>query len=135
MKVQRVIAVLVPALLLASTCLAGQSVSIRLVEAGNTPNVDSAGLADVIGVLRNNLPYSSFKLVASSSVSLPARKAVRTIGAYKVSCSGQAGNLVIAVSRGRKVLLNTRVELHEPLFVGGFPTGDGKHILVFVLVQ
>jgi hypothetical protein len=119
--------------LLSASAVAG-SLSIRLVRASNTPGGNSAGLGDVIPVLKKSLVYSHYSLAGSTSMKLPAQNSVRQLGSYSVTCNGQQGNLAITVRHGRKQLLNTRVSLssRKPLILGGFPAGNDKLVLVFV---
>ena len=119
--------------LLSASAMAG-NLSVRLVKASNTPGGSSAGLGDVLPVLKKSLVYSHYALAGSTSLSLPAKQTSRQLGAYSVTCDGEQGNLAISVRHGRKQLLNTRVSLssRRPLILGGFPAGDGKLVLVFV---
>jgi len=129
------LAYLLPAIaLLAAPVLAGSQITIRLIEATDSGTGNPAGLADVIGVLKRSLVYKNYSLVAQASLPLPAAKRVVTLGSYSVSCSGQQGNLAISVKRGNRVMLNTNISLRDnrPLIVGGFPSGRGKRVLVFV---
>ena len=129
------LAYLLPAIaLLAAPVLAGSQINIRLIEATDSGTGNPAGLADVIGVLKRSLVYKNYSLVAQASLPLPAANRVVTLGSYSVSCSGQQGSLAISVRRGGRVMLNTNISLRDnrPLIVGGFPSGRGKRVLVFV---
>jgi hypothetical protein len=118
-------------LTMATPVMAG-SVSVRLVEASNTQGASSAALGDVVGILKNNLRYSRFTLLAAGSMRLP-QGGTRALAGYVVTCKGSEKSLRITVKRGRGALINTTVQLARgrPLILGGFPSGGGKKI-VFV---
>lgn len=107
--------------------------SVRLVEASNTPGSSSGGLDDVLPILKRSLPYSNYRLVGSTSLHVPAKDESRQVGEYTVTCSGAKDNLSIKVTRGGRTMLTTQVSLHGgmPLVLGGFPSQNGKHVLVF----
>ena len=92
------------------------------------------GIKDVIGILQQNLPYQQFALLSSAKLTLPADNTVSGLGPYSVSCSGRQKSLNIVVSKGRSVLLSTTVSLRDgkPLVLGGFPSANGKHVLVIL---
>lgn len=114
--------------------LAGDRVSVRLVEATNDGKGDGAGLEDVVKVLKKNLSYQNYALVSRTSIALPAKGDAQKVGGYSVICSGTQANLSILVKHGSKKLLQTTVKLDDgtPLVMGGFPSGKGKMVLVFV---
>ena len=120
-------------LLAPSLCLAGERLSIRLVEASNDGK-GAAGVEDIAGMLRKNINYQSFALLGRGSMPLPAQNAASRIGAYTVTGSGPQNNLSIRVRKGGSEVLSTTVRLKDrtPLVVGGFPGGKGKMVLVFV---
>jgi hypothetical protein len=119
-------------LLLAAGAQAG-GLSVRLVEASNAPGNSSGGLDDVLPVLKRSLPYSNYRLAGSTSLHLPAKDESRQIGEYTVTCNGSQDSLSIKVTRGGQTMLTTQVNLHggTPLVLGGFPSQNGKHVLVF----
>ncbi|MCK5849649.1 MAG: hypothetical protein KAH23_01945 [Kiritimatiellae bacterium] len=119
----------------ASPCLAGGNLSIRMIEASNKTTPSSSGVQDVVSILEKSLPYNSFNLSASGTMKLPAKKSTQRLGGYTVSCSGKQKNLSIKVTHEKKTILNTTVNLRDnkPLILGGFPSENGKLILVFVV--
>jgi hypothetical protein len=123
--------------LAAATAVAGSTLSIRLMETSARPADQAAkGYADVADVLRKNLAYQQYTLLASGTLALPAASAGIALGPYTVTCSGTQQNLSIRVKRGRSVLVNTSVILEDdkPFILGGFPSASaGKHMLVFVV--
>ena len=126
-------------IMLASLFMSAQVVeagglSVRLVEASSSDSASSAGLSDVIEILKKSLAFKSYSLKASSSVSLPAAKKAVSLDGYSVTCNGDQSKLEIVVRRGSKVLLNTKVSLKKgkPLVLGGFPRGANKLVLIFV---
>ena len=121
-------------LLMASTSLAGNNLSIRLVEAGNRKKASSSGVPDVISILKKSFSYNSYNLTASGRMTLPAKKSTQKLGEYVVTCSGKQKNLSIRVMHNNKTIINTTVSLHDnkPVMVGGFPAKNGEFILVFI---
>ena len=123
-------------LALASPCLAGGSLSVRLVEASDAGTGVDAGLGDVAAALQNSmgLVFKGFSLVGTARMGLPADGTDRQLGPYQVRCSGPQSGLAIELRQGRKELLRTSVNLRDgnPLIVGGFQTRKGKMILVFL---
>lgn len=106
--------------------------SIRLVRAGQGDGIDPQ-LQDVAALMRGTMAFSSFKLLDSKTVSLPASEPVLFAGNYKMTLKGAAEDLDIGVTKGRNFLLKTRVKLRgkAPLVLGGIATRDGT--LLFVL--
>ena len=133
MKTQMIIALLFTTFMV-STCLAGDNLSIQLIEASNKKDATSSGVQNIISILKKSLPYNSYNLVASGSTKLPTRKTTQKLGEYIVSCSGKQKNLSIKVTRKKQTLLNTTVNLsdNKPFMLGGFPSKNGKFILVFI---
>jgi hypothetical protein len=117
----------------ASAARAGSELSARLVEASKE-GTSSAGLEDVMEVLKTNLPFTAYRLLGSGAAPLPAAGRTLRLAGYSVKCSGPQDNLDLEVARRKRVLLRTTISLRDgrPLIVGGFPAGRGKHVLVFV---
>jgi hypothetical protein len=120
-------------LLTAATSLAG-SLSMRLVEASNTGSGIEKSLGDVASALKAQLPFSSYKLIASGATTLPANGSRTSLGGYTVTCAGPQTSLTIQITKGRQQLANTTVNLRSgrPLLLGGFPSKSGKLIVVFI---
>jgi hypothetical protein len=120
---------------LASAAHAGSELGIRLVEANSRRGGMGPGLEDVAGLLRENLPFNTFRLVSSGALRLPARGSTADLGSgLAVTCSGSQRNLSVTVTRGRRPLLRTTVALRDdrPWILGGFPGGDGKLIVILL---
>jgi hypothetical protein len=122
---------------LVSASASAETIGLRMVRASNTGGAGGgAGLGDVMGILRNSLPYKHYSLVASGSVSLPGRPSA-TLAGFHVSCKGPPSALVITVRHGRKTVLSTTLRnmvKGRPFIVGGFPDkGGGKLVLIFAL--
>ena len=134
MKLRSIVVCCCLLLVAAAPCRAGRALSIRLVHAGNKQQGSSAGLTDVMHVLRT-LRYNHYRLVSSSSLRLPANNATTSLGGYGVRCSGPQNSLKITVTRGSRSLVNTTVSLRDgkPIILGGLPSQEGKLILVFVV--
>jgi hypothetical protein len=126
-------ALFIVALFVATTVLAGSSLSMRLVEASNTGGGVASSLEDVAGALRGQLPFNTYQQLAAGSTALPASGSTSQLGDYQITCSGPQNALAIKVARGRRTLINTTVNLRDgkPVLLGGFPSAGGKLIIVF----
>lgn len=113
-----------------------ETLSIRLVRAGQGGEVDPA-LQDVAALMRGNLAFSSFKLLDSASVPLPAAGPVRMGKNFKVNLSGPAGNLSITVTQGGSTVIKTQAVLRgsSPLVLGGIPSREGTLLFVLKLAK
>lgn len=134
MRTRLLIATMLCAGFLAVRCEAGNLLTIRLIEASNSGTGSPSGLNDVAASLRDSFGFDSCRLLASHVLTLPASKQTRQLGEYQVLCTGTQRGLGIEVSRGGKRLLKTNASLQDgkPLIVGGFPSGAGKQVLVFL---
>lgn len=115
--------------------IAGGTVSIRLVEASNDGSEKDSRLSDVMPVLKRSLVFKKYSLIASSSLKIPASGEAKSVGGYTITCKGSQRSLGIQVKKGRTSLLNTTASLSrgKPLVLGGFPSKNGRMILVFLL--
>ena len=122
-------------LLWAGAVTAGDILTLRLVEASNRGKGVGEGLGDVAPLLSNNLPFSSFKLVAAQSLPMPANGTVDMGYGFSARCTGRQSNLRVAVARRGRPVLQSTVELQTgmPLILGGFPTETGKMIVILVV--
>jgi hypothetical protein len=113
---------------------AGSMLSVRLVEANNAGQGMGTGLGDVAHLLQNNLPYKTFQLLASRSMSLPANSAASLSSGIVARCSGGQENLNVVLERGGRKIMQTTVELRDgtPLIIGGISSGQGKLIVVLL---
>ncbi len=134
MKHSTMLLVALLACLTASNALAGETLSIRLVEASNEGPGNLDGIEDVIRILKKSSSHEHFALIASATQSLPAKGQTSKLRSLAIKCKGKQGNVTITVKSGRKQLLNTTVALKDgtPIVVGGFPSRKGKMILVFL---
>lgn len=129
---------MVVAVLLAGAAVtgwAGQTLSVRLVEASRATVASSPGLEDVGEILARNLPFASFALQGTQTLALPVANQTVGLGNFWVKCAGPAEELQVAVlTRHGKPLISTVLRLQEgvPVIVGGFPSANGKLIFVFV---
>lgn len=118
-------------------CLAGDQLSIRLVEArqsGGAEPQDGVGLEDVIEMLKRNLASARYRLVDSCVLSLPADETL-VLGEYTLKCSGSRKDLSVTVLRfGKQVLRSASVPVQgrKPFIIGGLPGKSGLMLLVFV---
>lgn len=135
------------------TCsIGGDIVSVRLVEAVKESSSSSSGggksgglgrgivgkgLKDVAKTLTENVPsLNQYNVLASGAVKIPAQNSTVALGDYAVVCSGTQQNLTILVSKNKKEILKTTVQLEDgkPFVVGAFPAGENKqHLLIFVV--
>lgn len=108
--------------------------SVRLVEASHAGQGMGAGLGDVAHLLQNNLPYKSFHLLASRSMSLPASGVASLSAGMVAKCTGGLENLNVVIEQGGKKVLQTTLGLREgtPLIIGGIPSRQGKLIVIFL---
>ncbi len=108
--------------------------SIRWVEASNTVQDNDHKLADVMAILTAQLPFTSYKLVDYKLIPLPAEYSTSLARGYQLKCHGQQSRLAVEVRHQNVDLLKTTVSLkdNKPLILGGFPTEDGKLILILV---
>jgi hypothetical protein len=114
--------------------VAGSLLSVRLVEASHAGQGMGVGLGDVANLLQNNLPYKSFQLLASRSMSLPANGVASLNSGIVARCSGGQDNLSVVLERGGKKIMQTTVELRDgtPLIIGGISSAQGKLIIVLL---
>ena len=115
--------------------IAGGTVSIRLIKASNDGSNTDSRLSDVIPVLKRSLVFKKYSLIASSSLKIPASGQAKQVGGYTVTCKGSQRSLGIQVKKNGTSLLNTTASLSrgKPLIIGGFPSQNGRMILVFLL--
>ncbi len=113
--------------------VSAQSLSIRLVEASRAVAPSSSALADVADILNRNLPFASYTLQDSRTLSLPANQ-TESLGGFSISCSGTARELKVVVRRRGQVLISTILRLQEgiPVMLGGFPSANGRQIFIFL---
>ncbi len=121
-------------LLSAGEVFAGSTLTVRLVEASHAGQGIGAGLGDVAQLLQNNLPYKTFQLLASRSMSLPAAGVASLNSGIVARCSGGQDNMNVILERGGKKIMQTTVELRDgiPLIIGGISAGQGKLIIVLL---
>ncbi len=134
MRLRIGMACIVALLALTGAASAAGSLSIRLVQASNRGQGVGDGLSDVAELLRGNMPFNTYALLATRSLALPADGAMPMGEGLTVRCSGRQGNLQVTVTRDGRAVLQTTVELQDgiPLIVGGIPTERGK--LIFILL-
>jgi len=123
---------------LAMPCFAAEEqLSIRLVEATSDEKADAEGLKDIVAILKKNLAYSNYRLLASCTIALPFADEIETrvLGDYTVKLSGPRDNLSVSIFRGNKRALKTTISLQvdKPFMLGGLPGQTGKLILVFLV--
>ena len=124
-------------MLAATTTFAGSTLSVRLVEASNGGGGMGTGLGDVAHLLQSNLPYRSFQLLGSRSMSLPAESSAALGRGVTVNCSGQQGGVTVTVDIGGRTALQSTVSLRDntPLVLGGFSSGSKGKLIVILLAK
>ena len=114
-------------------CLANAgTMSVRLVHASDAEGGIDPELSDISGIL-SSLRFESFSLLDSDTVQLPADDArIRMAQGYTLTCNGTQDDLAIEMNHNGQALLKTIATLRrgKPLILGGFPTREGKIILV-----
>jgi hypothetical protein len=134
MKIPLVFAWFCALMVSAGAVLAGPTLTIRLVDASNSGQGAGGGLEDVAQLLKENLPFNSFRLVANRSMPLPANGTVSLAEGIQARCSGDQRNLSVAIERGGKAQIQSTVELRNntPLILGGMPSDKGKLIVILL---
>jgi hypothetical protein len=134
MKRHFIIALCLGLILTAGVSLGGSTLSVRQVEASHAGQGMDTGLGDVSQLLRDNLPFKSFQLLASRSMSLPADGVASLSRGMVVRCSGDQRNMKVTIESGGRKVMQSTVELRDgiPLIMGGFPSGKGKMILILL---
>ena len=113
---------------------AGETVSIRLVEASNNGEASSKQLDDVSSILKSQLSYKTYKLIDQKSCGLPAKGTIKMQKGFELECIGKQDNFSITVHKSGNKLLQTTLDLKsgKPLILGGFPSGKNKLLLVLL---
>ncbi len=122
------------AVMLSATCsLAGETLSIRLVEATNKDRGAATGIDDVVSVLKSYSRSSHHYLTASSSLSLPAKGKATDLDGYVITCKGKQTAVSITVRRGKRQLLKTTFDLRDnkPVIMGGL----GRNMILVFMVK
>lgn len=124
------------ALMPLSAAVAGDMVSIRLVEAHNEGAGVAKALDDVSGLLQSNLPFRRFDLAGQGRMGLPADGSVSLPHGIQVLCQGNQANLRVRVTRGGAQIVDTTLGLadHRPVILGGIPHNRGR-LLVLLVAQ
>jgi hypothetical protein len=122
-------------MMFAAPVFAGPTLTIRLVDASNSGKGAGGGLGDVAQLLKDNLPFNSFRLLANQSMPLPADGTVSLAAGIQARCSGDQRNLRVVIERGRKAQIQSTVELRNgvPLILGGLPSDTGKLIVILLV--
>ena len=119
----------------AATGLAGDKVELRLVQATNDNTGVPPGLADVADLLKQNMPFTGYRLADVQSVPLPANGNTDMRFGFSVQCSGAQNNLAVTVMQRGKELLRTATALEDgkPLILGGFLGGKCRIFLILLV--
>ena len=114
--------------------VAGELMTLRLVEASNAGEGVTAEVKDVASILAAQLPFNSYRLVDRAKCKLPANQVVSMSRGYTVQCIGVQDNLTINVRERKSEILQTTVALKDgkPLVLGGFPSNKGKLLLILL---
>jgi hypothetical protein len=135
---RRRIRLLLAVILLAvsSAVWAGSELEIRQVAARKDGEGVGPGLQDIQTLLSENMPFKSYRLLASKKTPLPAAAEVGLAEGYSVACKGEQGNLDVVIRRKKAELLRTTATLRDgkPLILGGFPGADSS-ILIILLTK
>ena len=122
-------------LFLNATSIAGEFVTLRLVEASNTDGGVPPELKDVGGILRAQLPFTNYRLVDRGKCNLPANQTIRMSRGYNIQCTGTQDNFTVNVRQRKSEILQTTVAIKDgkPLMLGGFPSDKGKLLLILLV--
>ena len=120
--------------LLQGKSVAGDVVTLRLVEASNSGVGIPSELKDVGSILAAQLPFDSYRLVDRAKCNLPANQMISMARGYTVQCAGIQDNLTITVRERKSEILQTTVALKDgkPLMLGGFPSNKGKLLIILL---
>jgi len=114
----------------------GDAVLVRLVAADNSEAGDGNGeLADVLPLLKDNLRFKSYQLLASGKVATGGTQPTAVGLGYSILVTKQGANTFsVDVSKGGRSLVKTRVILapRQPVMLGGFPYNDDGKVIVVV---
>ncbi len=121
------------ACVLVTPALGGDSLTVRLIEASNTPATRPLP-PDLEMKLKNNLPgpYRHFNLIDIQQVRLPANDRISLGGLCQLSLNGPQHKLAVGMVRQQQRIISMTVSLQDnkPLVVGGFPSLGGKYLVV-----
>ena len=115
--------------------MAGEVVTIRLVEASNGGGGVAKELGDVASILKGQLPFNQYRLVDRNQCKLPAAKrSIKMARGYGLECQGEQDNFTVKVRHKKSEILQTTIALKDgkPLMLGGFPDDKGKLLLILL---
>ena len=133
MRQYLIAALMLGVMMMAGESLAGSTLTVRLVAASNVGQGMGVGLGDVSSLLRDNLPFKTFQLLASRSMSLPADGPASLSGGIVVYCSGSQRDLNVVIEKGGSKVLQSTTELRDgiPLLLV-LPASKGKRIVILL---
>ena len=112
------------------------AVTVRLVVAENVRSAEEdKGLADVLPLLKENLRFSSYRLLSKRNLQAGENAETSLGEQLSLTLTDVSGNTFMArVKRGKNVLLQTRLNLApgRPVLVGGLP-GEGSSKLIIII--
>ena len=116
------------------TCLAGDTLNLRMVKVSNQGQGVDHGLSDVGPLLSSQLPFKRFRLVDEKNGNLKVSSTLSVAHGYTVQYSGSQADLNLIMRHENDEVLKTSVQLldNKPLILGGFPSENGK--LIFILI-
>ena len=122
--------------LTAGAAMAKPELSIRLVEASNTGQGVSRGLEDVSQMLKDNLPFNTFRLLSTRSMPIPASGEVALAEGISARCAGDARGLRVIIEQSGRVQLQSTVALRKDtaLILGGFPSARPNARMIVILM-
>lgn len=140
MKTRYLLLVILLACAIAEGALAGDALTIRLVEASTADKGKiESGLEDVAKAMKSMLSsYNNYRLVASSTQRVPVKSKTVPLGEYSVKCSGKQKSMKIFVYRAGKIVTRTSkgtyLQDNKPFILAGLPgSKNGSFMLVFVV--
>ena len=132
--------VLLISLIAPPASFAGDTLSIRLVEASTvTGGKVEKGLEDVARAMKSMLSsFNNYRLVASNTQRVPAKSKTVALGEYSIKCSGKQKSMKIYVYRSGKIVTRTPkgtyLQDNKPFILAGLPgSKTGSLMLVFVI--
>jgi hypothetical protein len=114
---------------------AADTLSVRLVQMSNGAAYIDPDLSDMAGTIKQ-LPYSTYKIVDSKTVALPANGTVNLSAGLAIVLKGAAANLDVDILRGGASTYKSTLGLRVGTpFSTVLSSGAGKYLLILVVKQ
>lgn len=120
---------------MAGAAHAQTTIRVRLLEADNSAMPSTPELQDVLPLLRENLRFQSYRLLASRDAAATA--GTRVALAHDLNLTVTESNTErqsVQVHHLDRLLLETKLRLTpgKPIILGGFPSRDGGSLIIVI---